>query len=898
MRHSAPRSRLSLAALLAFASLPHLALASGELTLAQRYAGACGHEACLESRLLIPGRDPSGPFNTHTGRDLLNYPPDRVVDYDHMTLRLLIPDMNSPKATAVQNLRFTPIGTPLSTLTLDAAALDISRVEHVFTRRERASRQPLNFTTDGQKLTITFNPPLPPGIPAEIQTTYTITNPRGGLIWTPETPDWPGRPAQIHTQGEPQTNSLWFPCHDFPNEKLTTQLVVTVPEGFLVSSNGRLVSRTPTTVAGKPFETFDWLQDTPHVNYLVTLVVGKFDVVDVGTPSLPMPVYVPPGRGPDVQATYGKTAEMVAFFGDLLDEPYPWDQYAQLVVWNFGWGGMENTSATTMYDTAILAPDALIDHDLEGLISHELGHQWFGDLVTCNSWEHIWLNEGFATYMTALWFEHSRGIDDYQASIRGNFDSVIGAATGHAPQTPAMVSKVWTAPWEVFRRQNNPYPHGSSILHMLRRKLGDEAFFAGVAEYLNRMHHRSAETNDLRRAMEEVSGESLERFFWQWCERPGVPRLNIHAEWDSAAGELTISIDQTQHIDGYNPAYDLDLPIWLGFDEAGTLRWAKHTIHTEERSARITMHLEAQPITIDIDPHMAVLAEITFEQPAEAWIHALAHGPTLSSRIMAARAIGALEAAAVRKDEPDRSAELSALLAVAEDPEAHNALRAEAVKAFATRCDEHQPLFDLAYPSNPPAVRVAALNALADALPDTQRFDDVLREFGHGLIAAMLEGENATSVRAASLRALGRLKQDGTLLVLTDALTLDSQDDSLRLAALDALASLDDPAGLTLALDYTHPRINSRTRASAIAAAVKLAHHQHELAYTTLAPLLRDPQRRTFLAAGQALVDLRDPRGLEALQSLLSEVPDFDSQWSLRSWMAALQEKLDERDEK
>lgn len=922
-------------ALIAASGLAAIALASGELTLAQRYAGACGHEACLESRLLMPGRDASGRWNPDTGRDLLNYPPDRVVDYDHMTIRLLIPDMNDPVATAVQTLSFTPIGSPLSTLTLDATALDISRVELMFTHGERANSQSLDFTTDAQKLTITFDPPLPPGRSAEIRTTYTINNPRGGLIWTPETPDWPGRPAQIHTQGEPQTSSLWFPCHDFPNEKLTTQLIVTVPEGFIVSSNGRLVSRTPTSVAGKPYETFDWLQDTPHVNYLVTLVVGKFDVVDVGTPDLPMPVYVPPGRGPDVQASYGKTADMVAFFGELLDEPYPWDQYAQLVVWNFGWGGMENTSATTMYDTAILSPEALADSDLEGLISHELGHQWFGDLITCNSWEHIWLNEGFATYMTALWFEHSRGQDDYQASIRGNFDSVIGAARGHAPETPAMVSKVWAAPWEVFRRQNNPYPHGASVLHMLRRRLGDDAFFAGIAEYLDRTRHTSAETSDFRRAMEDVSGESLERFFWQWCERPGVPRLSVSTEWDSAAGELTISIDQTQHIDGYNPAYAIDLPIVLGGrhgegDPAnGTAEfgWRREVVSMDTRSAEITIHLDREPEIIAIDPDMDVLAEIKFEQPVERCITQLAHGPTLSSRVMAARAIKVLSVEAIQDDRRAEALDVAqSLSAAANDENSHDLIRGECVQAMAALGDPYalialikgQTDNDVGGAARP-AVRVAAINALPDAvvaakaardealatMDDEERFDYVLNSRDPELLNVSMwliqhaTEPNATTQRAAAIRALGRSPaSETTLHICRAALALDSQDDALRQAALDALASLDDPAGLPLALNYTHPRVNSRTRVTAINAAAKLAHHDPQLAYSTLAPLLRDPQRRTFLAAGQALVDLADPRGLEALQSLLAEVPDFDSRWSLESWIAALEAKLDQPDEK
>ncbi|MCB9841611.1 MAG: M1 family metallopeptidase [Phycisphaeraceae bacterium] len=883
--HTLPRL-----AALPLAALPALAGESARISLGTSWL--CGHEACMESHLgaasRLDSRDPTGRFDLETGRDLLNYPPSRHVDYDHMQVRLFIADMNEPVAQAVQTLRFTPIAYPLSSLTLDAVGLNIARVEH-------AGRE-LAFTSDGQRLTIAFDPPLPAAEPAEIVTTYTISDPRNGLNWTPETPDWPGRPAQIHTQGEPQTSSYWFPCHDFPNEKLTTQLTVTVPEGFLVSANGRLLSRQPAEAAGRRYETFDWLQDDPHANYLVTLVVGKFDVVDVGRGDIPMPVYVPPGRGPDVQATYGRTADMVEFFEQRLDEPYPWDQYAQLVVWNFAWGGMENTSATTMYDTAILSPDALVDHDLEGLISHELAHQWFGDLITCNSWEHIWLNEGFATYLTALWWEHSRGNDAYQAQVRANFDSVINAATGHAPETPAMVSKVWSGPWETFRRQNNPYPHGASVLHMLRRRLGDDAFFAGIAEYVNRRRLQTAETRDLRRAMEETSGETLERFFWQWCERPGVPRLDVSYDWRSDSHVLAVTVEQTQHIDGPNPAYAIDVPLWIGTrapDAAGIV-WTQVPLSFDTREATFEIPIAHEPSIVALDPDLHVLADLDIHQPVERWLAQLEHGPTLAARVQAARALGDLDTATTRKDDDgDWGEDLNALNAWAMAPDAHDSLRIECIKAMARRGRLDAVLDQLNAPS-PPAVWVAALDAVRSQSSDSDRFDDDDRAYAHGVARLYVGADHPITVRAAALRLIGTLAQDDAFPILSTALLFDSQHDAVRQAAIEALADLDDPRALPLVLEHAAPSADSRTRVTAINAAVRLRRHDPELAYDTIAPLVRDRQRRTFLAAGQALVDIADPRGLDALRAFRAQVGDPDSQWSIDGWIDALSTKLDQ----
>jgi HEAT repeat protein len=194
----------------------------------------------------------------------------------------------------------------------------------------------------------------------------------------------------------------------------------------------------------------------------------------------------------------------------------------------------------------------------------------------------------------------------------------------------------------------------------------------------------------------------------------------------------------------------------------------------------------------------------------------------------------------------------------------------------------------------PAAVAVAAIDGSAGALADREEFDDIQRSFAMRALVAGYSGETRTTVRAAMLRALGRIGGDEHREVVPASLAIDSQDDAIRQAALDALASLNDPAGLPLAIEYTHPRVNSRTRVTAINTVVKLAHHDPNAAFDAVAPLLRDRQRRAFLAAGQGLVDLGDGRGLEHLRSLRSEVVDPETIWSLEGWIAALEAKVNE----
>jgi aminopeptidase N len=797
--------------------------------------------------------DRSGEVDPETGRDALNYPPHRDADFLHMTLRLVIPDMNVAEMTAEQTLRFEAIGTPLERLTLDAKVLDVESI--------RCDLAETAWTYDGRAITITFDPPLPTGEPATLITTYTVNDPPDGLIWTLADDAWPGRPAQIHTQGQPETNSYWFPCHDFPHERLTTELIVTVPSGFLVSSNGHLAEHSVDDSRGDASqETFHWVQDKAHPNYLVTLIVGKFDVVDIGSPALPMPVYVPPGRGPDVEGTYGRTAEMISLYEGLFDEPYPWDRYAQLLVWNFGSGGMENTSATTLYDTAVLDEQALIDQSIEGLIAHELGHQWFGDLMTCRSWEHIWLNEGFATYLELLWMEHLDGEDGYQAEAMANFRAVIDRDEARAPEVPGMVSKVYEHPWDVFDRAADPYAKGASILHMLRRKLGDEVFFRSVAAYIDRFKEQSVETNDLRKVMEEVSGEALAQFFDQWCLRPGVPHLDVDIDWNDGASTLDVVVTQTQPIDGYNPAYVFDLPIWI--KESGRAREA--VMHVDARTTRATFQLEAEPSIVAIDPDLNVLAELSIDQPVDRWYAQLEAGPTLTSRVQAARELGG----------HDAEATLRRLVSVAHDERMHDMVREEAMRSLAALGASGRLFGLLREGIADHQVRRACIEQLARALEEDDDVPAPEARDAFDTIAAHAERDESQLVRAAAIRAIATLSLIDWRSIVIEATRTDSQHDRLRRAGLEALATLDAAEGLEIAIDLAGPGHYSRTRATAIETISALAHHAPNQAYDCVAPLLRDRDRRVWEAAAEALVEMGDPRGVEALDAFAESVRD------------------------
>ncbi len=544
-----------------------------------------------------------------SGRENANWPLPLTFDPIHMKLVIDIPTMAEPRFNAIETLSLEPIGRARSTVRLNAKNLEIQEVT--------SPKHKLTYTYDNSVLTVQFDRPVPIGKQVDLVIRYSCDfgkNKGVGLTWSPGRADAGNKTAQagqIHSQGEAQYNSMWFVCHDFPNDRLSTELIVTVEDGYQVVSNGRLIDDSLTEQGRRRWH---WLQEKPHTAYLVTMVVGMFEVVRLDDPAdssdLPMAVYTIDGKGEQAREVFANTPEMIRVFERVFDEPYPWAKYDQLIVRNFKWGGMENTSATTFYQAAARGSRGSKDD----LISHELAHQWFGDLITCKSWEHLWLNEGWASYSEALWQEFSsvnspEGTPDrkaYMQVIRGFARQQIAMNHAFAPDFAPMVSNRYSNPDERFMNPDDVYSKGAVVLHMLRNRLGDEAFFKGVHQYIDRYKLDLAETSDFRRVMEEASGQSLERFFEQWMYRPGLPRLSIGFDWDAEDGALVVEIEQIQTINAKNPPFAFSLPLYVKFAD-GAGRYVYVDMDTAQTSARFS--LAENPVQVRVDPGLSVLAQ-------------------------------------------------------------------------------------------------------------------------------------------------------------------------------------------------------------------------------------------------------------------------------------------------
>jgi aminopeptidase N len=684
-------------------------------------------------------------------------------------------------------------------------------------RAADSDKKPARFSHDGKKLIIDLDPAWPAERTASLIIDYRIREPKAGLhFFGPSTAE-PDVPLTVWSQGEEIDNRYWIPCLDQPNQRQTTELVVTVAEGFEVLSNGKLVGRQ--TNPAEKTVTFHWLQDKPHPSYLVTLVVGQFDIVSEEWDKIPVVYYVPKGHKEDIARTFGRTPEMLAFFSQRFGIRYPWDKYAQVVVEQFTAGGMENTSATTLTERALHDQRAMIDDSPDGLISHELAHQWWGDLVTCRDWAHIWLNEGFASYAEALWDEHSKGADEYAYTMWRKAGPAISGG-----KTRAIVDHRYATPSSMF--DGRAYPKGAWVLHMLRRRLGEEAFWTSLQRYGTEYRLGSAETSDFRRTLERQTGRDLERFFYDWTERPGNPVLDIATEFLPDTKQARVTVKQTQAGEAFQ------FPLTLVFRCPTSAQPIVVEQEVTDKEHTFFVPLPSRPTLVEVDPEQAVLAEIQENKGRDLWQAQLTSGSTVASRIRAARHFAQSRAPTEQE-----------LLATALTEEKYWGVQVEIANA----------LGDLSGTLG----RDALIGGLQHAQPTVRRAcADQLRKFHHdatvaaALKAILQKGDPSYNVEAAALASYAALQQPDTVAVLLPWLDKPSHNEVIRNAVLTGLGEGQDLSALDTLVTWTKRGKPRACRSAALQGLAKLAQ--------TANPT--DDQRHQIVAAVMACLEGEGPR--------------------------------------
>lgn len=423
-----------------------------------------------------------------------------------------------------------------------------------------------------------------------------------GLYFINPTGEEPNKPRQIWTQGETECNSAWFPTIDSPNERCTQEMYLTVSDSLTTLSNGELISSVKNS---NGFRIDHWKLDKPHAPYLFMLAIGQFDVVEDNTGKVPFKYLLEPGYGQYAKDIFGNTPEMLSYFEDLLGVDYPWGTYSQVVVRDFVSGAMENTTASIFMDDLRMTDKELLDENWDYIIAHELIHQWFGNLVTCESWSNLPMNESFANFGEYLWIGHKYGKDegDYHAMLEE--DSYLEESQSKMVN---VIRHYYDDREEMF--DNHSYAKGGLILRMLKSYVGDEAFFAAVKTYLSENKFQSVEIHNLRLAFEKVTGEDLNWFFNQWFYQPGHPIVKVEDRFESDT--LYISIEQIQDISQL-PVYKLPLYIDIYLGD----KLMRYPLVMEDVSEELVIPFPSAPDLIVFDSEFQLVGEIIHEKPLE-----------------------------------------------------------------------------------------------------------------------------------------------------------------------------------------------------------------------------------------------------------------------------------------
>lgn len=768
------------------------------------------------------------------------YAPDRVCDIQHYKIEIKL-NLDRKTIAGRCSITINAFGQPRTWIRLDAIELDIERVS--------CANQDLDYSHDGLSLRIEFGRALALDESTIIDIEYSAT-PRRGIYFIGPDADYPDKPYQVWTQGQDEDSRYWFPCFDSPIQKATSEVIATVPQDFYALSNGALVSDTTEGT----LRTMHWRLDVPHSCYLITLAAGEFAELRDTWEDIEVSYYVERGREEDCMRTIERTPEMLELFSRLFGVRYPYNKYSQVFVSDFIFGGMENTTATTLTDTALLDERAALDFQIESLVCHELAHQWFGDLLTCRDWGEGWLNEGFATYSEYLWREHAEGRDAAAVEL-AEFTSAY-LSEDRSRYRRSIVTKHYDDPLDIFDR--HLYDKAGRVVHMIRRVLGDDDFFAAVRHYLEKHRTGAVETRDLARAIDEATGQCLDWFFDQWLlEGSGHPEFKVRFQWRDELSVLSVEVEQTQETDAKTPVFRVPTQIETVVNGEHCL----HDVLLTDKAQILSIPLDSEPEQAIFDPGKHILCELSSQKSPAMWRAQLSGARDAMDRSVAAAEVaklGSKKAEDALEQSLREDAFWGVRVAAAEGlghlrtPGARDILKKHLVS------------------DDSPKVRRAAARGLGQFLRDKEAAD--------ALIKTIEGGDPSYFVEAQCCLALGQTRSPRAPEVLRSALDRSSFMEVIRQHIFSGLAAARDDSAFDLLLSATEYGRSGFDRRAAINAMATLAAKRQDVwtlrVRERLEELLRDPDFRVQRQAIVALDTLGDPLACASLQALVDDGSD------------------------
>src|ERR1700722_6474424 len=759
-----------------------------------------------------------------------NYPPDRAVVVSHLALDLT-PDFKQRTFQGQEIFAFKHNGKPVQELSLDAVELTILSVT--------ASEAIQAWQSTTNKLIITFVTPIPIDKEASVTIAYRAQPTVGIYFRTPEMGYKEGD-THLFSQGEAIDARHWYPCFDAPNAKFTSEVTCRVPEGMTAVSNGRLVSQEKDAATG--LTAFHWAQEQPHANYLIMVAAGYFKTLEDKHNNVPLAYLTPPSDFKEAPAFFRSTKDIMGFFESEIGVPYPWAKYDQICVNDFVEGGMENTSATLLTDNELATEEMENIIDGDSLISHEMAHQWFGDLVTCDDWSDIWLNEGFATYYEVLYEGHKNGRDRMLYELYQHSRQI----TGVPDDTNAIVRRGYGDPMEMFSYL--AYPKGGWVLHMLRSELGEDLYRRCIKTYLERHQYGNVVTEGLRRVIEVLSGRSYFQFFDQWLYHAHHPELAASYNWDEKAKLAKVSLRQTQKID--QNVMIFSFPLTVRFK--GKFGTVDRPIVVDQKESELYFPLDSAPQIVRLDPDYTLLTKTTFNLPNDMLY------PELTEK---EEVIGRLLAIEQMKDKKDHET-LAKLKEVLNNVLFYGVRQQAALALRSMHTDE--ALEALLASTHQPDARVRR--------EVTSAIDGFYRDTAYVFASDAKENEKNPVILCSSIVAMGNYAKPEVHDVLLKFLNSESYRNQLADAAIDAIRSQDDPAYIAPLLEALRTR-EAQFRSGGLGGRLDtlayLARNEEkkDAVREFLLGYVNDKRNRVQIAAIRALGTLGDPKSIAVLQT-------------------------------
>ncbi len=652
-----------------------------------------------------------------------------------------------------------PYSTNLNSIEFDAEDITFSTV--------KLGKKSLKFDSLATSVKITLDKPYSYKDTLSIMMEYTALPLKGTYFIQPDS-GYPNKPWQIWTQGEDMDNHHWFPCWDFPNDKSTSEVIATVKNNYTFLSNGKLISEKENKK--ERTKTFHWVQSKPHVSYLIMFAAGEYAVLKEKADGIPLEYYVYKNHVEDAKACYAHTIPIMKFFNEKIGYKYAWDKYAQVIVADFVAGGMENTSATTLMDRiTVYNSRARVDESAASLIAHEMAHQWWGDVLTCKDWRHLWLNESFASYFDPLYFEHAYGKDEFTNIMYSAQQAGIGSdkSLGRKP----IVS--------VGSYGANIYPRGASVLHMLRFNLGDELFWKSINHYITKNQFRCVETNDLKVAVEEATGQNLYWFFDEWVYKAGYPKFEVTYTYNDSAKNIAMTVKQTQTIDSLTGLFIT--PVDIEIVSGGVS--ATHRIIISQKESTYTLPASSKPSLVLFDKNDWILKEVSYpNRDLAEWMFQAESGSDVVARKTAAAELAKL----------DTTGSTIPLLAKISKNDPFWGVRQSAVNALGTikiKNEVKKQALISALSDKKSQVRAAAANQLGSI-----KSADVAAALRTAL------NDSSYSAEANALTSLSKIDSTNALPLIKARFDVWSYGNQVANAALNGLARIDTVDAVNVAM--------------------------------------------------------------------------------------------------